>query len=129
MRRNEPLLLRVFHHLHATSPALQRIPNTEQTTFTICSPLMIPKSQFLNVLFFQKSATRLVVLHLLRQTVLKAVKFDRQSRRRAIEVQKIDSCWMLSAKFETGETIASQRAPQFLFFVGLVATKLAGGLD
>jgi hypothetical protein len=36
---------------------------------------------------------------------------------------------MLSAKFESGEAVASQRAPQFLFFVGLVATKLTGGLD
>jgi hypothetical protein len=36
---------------------------------------------------------------------------------------------MLPAKFESGETVASQRAPQFLFFAGLVTTKLAGGLD
>jgi len=90
---------------------------------------MIPKSQFLNILFFQKSATRRIELHLLRQAVLKTVQFHIQPRRRAIEIQNINSRWMLSAKFESGETVASQRAPQFLFVVGLVATKLAGGLD
>jgi hypothetical protein len=115
--------------LHTTRPALQRIPNGEQTTFTVFSPLMIPKSQFLNVLFLQKSAARLVMLHLLRQAVLKTVKLDVQPRYGAIEIQNINSRWMLSAKFESSELVASKRAPQFLFFVGLVATKLTGGLD
>ncbi len=90
---------------------------------------MVPKSQFLNALFLQKSAARFVVLHLLRQAVLKTVKLHFQPRRRAIEIQKINSRRMLPAKFESGETVASQRAPQILFFVGLVTTKLAGGLD
>jgi hypothetical protein len=108
---------------------LQRIPNGEQTTFPVFPPLMIPKSQFLNVLFLQKNAACLVMLHLLRQAVLKTVKLHVQPRRRAIVIQNINSRWMLSAKFESGEAVASQRAPQFLFFVGLVATKLTGGLD
>ena len=119
----------MFHHLHAARPALQRIPDCQQTSFTILLPLVIPKSQFLNVLFLQKSAARLVVLHLLRQTVLKTVKLHVQPRRRAIEIQKINSRRMLPAKFKSGEAMTSQRAPQFLFFAGSVPTKLAGGLD
>jgi hypothetical protein len=90
---------------------------------------VIPKSQFLNVLFLQKSAARLVMLYLLRQAGLKAVKLHVQPRCRAIEIQSINSRWMLPAEFESGEAVASQRAPQFLFFVGLVPTKLSGGLD
>ena len=86
MRRDEPLFLRIFHHLYAARPALQRIPNGEQTTFTVFPPLMIPKSQFLNVLFLQKRATRLVVLHLLQQAVLKTVKLHVQPRCRAIKI-------------------------------------------
>ncbi len=129
MRRNEPRLLRILHHLHTARPALQRIPDCQQTSFTILLPLVIPKSQFLNVLFLQKNAARLVVLHLLRQAVLKTVKLHVQPRRRAIEIQNINSRRMLPAKFESGEAVASQRAPQFLFFVSLVTTKLAGGLD
>src|ERR1035441_3409580 len=101
MRRNESLLLHIFHHLHAACPMLQRIPNGEQTTFTISLPLMIPKSQFLNVLFLQKNAACLVMLHLLRQAVLKTVKLHVQPRRRAIVIQNINSRWMLSAKFES----------------------------
>ena len=119
----------MFHHLHAARPALQRIPDCQQTSFTILLPLVIPKSQFLNALFLQKSAARVVVLHLLWQAVLKTVQLDVQPRRRAIEIQKINSRRMLPAKFESGEAVASQRAPQFLFFVGLVTPKLTGGLD
>jgi hypothetical protein len=129
MRRNEPLLLHILHHLHTTRPALQRIPNGEETTFTVFSPLMIPKSQFLNVLFLQKCAALLVVLHLLRDTVLKTVKLDVQPRCRAIEIQEVNSNRMLAAKFESREAMASQRAPELFFLIGLVTTKLAGGLD
>jgi len=90
---------------------------------------MIPKSQFLNVLFLQKSTARFVMLHLHRQAVLKTIKFDRQSGRRTIEIQNINSRWMLASEFESGEAVASQRAPELFFFVRLVATKLPGGLD
>ena len=69
------------------------------------------------------------MLHLFRHAMLKTVKLDGQSGCRTIEIQNINSRWMLSAKFESGETVASQCAPQFLFFVGLVTTKLAGGWD
>ena len=95
----------------------------------ILLPLVIPKSQFLNILFLQKGAAHFVMLHLLRQAVLITIKLHVQPRYRAIEIQNINSRRMLPAKFETGEAVASQRAPQFLFFVGLVTTKLAGGLD
>ena len=69
------------------------------------------------------------MLHLLRQAVLKTVKRDVQPRHRAIEIQNKNSRRMLPAEFESGEAVISQHAPQFLFFVGLVTTKLAGGLD
>ena len=129
VRRNKSLLLRILHNLHAACPVLQSIPNGEQTAFSVFSPLVIPKSQFFNVLFLQKCAALLVVLHLLRHTVLKTVKLHIQPGGGAVKIQNINSRWMLSVKFESGEAVASQCAPQFLFFVSLVATKLAGGLD
>jgi hypothetical protein len=90
---------------------------------------MIPKSQFLDVLLFQKCAARLVVLHLLRQAVLITIKFHIQPGGGAVKIQNINSRWMLSAKFESSEAVASQRAPELFFFVGLVAAKLACGLN
>jgi len=129
MRRNKPLLFRIFRHLHAACPALQRIPNGEQATFTVFPPLMIPKSQFLNVLFPQKSAALLVVLHLLRDTMLKTVKFHIQPGGGTVKIQNVNPLWMLASEFESGEAMASQRAPELFFFVGLVVTKLTGGLD
>jgi len=90
---------------------------------------MIPKSQFLNALFLQKRAALLVVLHLLRDTVLKTVKLHIQPGGGAVKIQNVNPLWMLASEFETGESVASQRAPELFFFVGLVATKLAGGLD
>jgi NADH:ubiquinone oxidoreductase subunit B-like Fe-S oxidoreductase len=69
------------------------------------------------------------VLHLLRHAVLKTVKLHVQSRCCAIEIQKVNSDRMLAAKFEAREAMTPQRAPKFFSLVGLVATKLAGGLD
>ena len=123
------MFLRVLHHLNTAGSTLQRIPNRQQTSFTIFPPLMIPKAKFPNVLILEERASFLVLLYLLRQAVLETVKLDGQTGRRAIEIQKVNSGRMLAAKFEPGETMASQRAPELLFFIGLVATKLAGGLD
>ena len=69
------------------------------------------------------------MLHLLRDTVLKTVKLHIQPCGGAVKIPIINPRRMLPAKFESGETVASQRSPQILFFVGLVTTELAGGLD
>ena len=36
------MILRLPHHRYTTSPTMQRIPDFEQYTFAILSPLMIP---------------------------------------------------------------------------------------
>jgi hypothetical protein len=90
---------------------------------------MIPEAQFLNVLLLQKRAAFLVMLHLFRQTVLKTIQLHIQPGVGAIEIQDVNSLRMLPAKFETGESMTPQRAPEFFFVVRLVGTKLAGGLD
>src|SRR5260221_7328224 len=90
---------------------------------------MIPESQFLDVLFLQIRAAFLVVLHLLRQTVMKTVQLHVQPGGGAVKIQNVNSARMLASEFEARETMTPQRTPKFLFLVLLVATKLAGGLD
>jgi hypothetical protein len=90
---------------------------------------VIPKAQFLNVLFLQIRTPFPVMLQLLWDTVLKTVKLHVQPGGGTVKIQNVNSMWMLPAEFEPGKTLTSQRAPELLFFVGLVATKLAGGLD
>ena len=68
---------------------------------------MIPKSQFLYVLFFQKLTALFIVLHLFRNTVLKAIKLDVQPCYRTIEIQNVDTLRMLPSKFEPGKMIIS----------------------
>jgi hypothetical protein len=90
---------------------------------------MIPKPQYFDALSHQEFFTRFILLHPFRHTVLKTVKLDVQFRVRTIKIENINSQEMLSAEFKTGKTMSSQRAPELLFLVGLVAAKLAGGLN
>lgn len=66
------------------------------------------------------------MLHLLLQAVLKTVKLHVQPGGGAVKIQNVNPAWMLAAEFESRKTMTPQRTPQFLFLVGLVATKLAG---
>ena len=58
--------------------------------------------------------------------MLKAVKFDRQFRIGAIEIQNVSTNHMLSPEFETGKASSAQCPPEFFFLVGLITTKPAG---
>ena len=82
---------------------------------------MIPKAQYLDVLSRQICLAPFIVLHLLRHAMLKTVQLDLQPRGRAIEIQSVNPQRMLATEFESGETVASQRAPKLFFLVGLVA--------
>ena len=92
----------------------------------ILPPLMIPKSQSFDVMPRQKLFSRLVKVNAFRQTVLKAVKFNRQFCIGAIEIQNVSANRVLPAKFETRETASAQCAPKLFFFVSLTAAKPAG---
>jgi len=118
----------MLYHPHASCPPLQRIPDRQQASFTICPPPVIPESQFLNVLFLQIRAALLVMLHLLRQAMLKTVKLHVQPGSGAIKIQNINPARMLASEFESRKAMAPQRAPEFLFLVCLIAAKLAGDL-
>jgi hypothetical protein len=116
----------IVHYPNAARPLLQHIPDFQQASLAILAPLMIPKPQRDNVLLFQKSFTQFIMLHSFRQTVLKAIQFDSQLCIGAIKIQNVAINDVLPAEFETGETSPAQRPPEFLFLVGLIATKLAG---
>ena len=58
--------------------------------------------------------------------MLKAIQFDRQFCIGAIEIQNVPAHRVLPAEFETGKAPSAQRAPEFLFLIGLITTKLAG---
>ena len=129
IRRHEPLTGHIFHHPHTARPALQRIPDGQQASLTLFSPLAIPETQRFDVLLRQKFFAHGIALQPLRQTVLGTVQFHRQPRRRTIEIQNVITHRMLPAKFETRKPLAAQRPPQIPFRVRLVTAKLAGSLD
>jgi hypothetical protein len=67
-----------------------------------------------------------VSLELPWKAMLKAVEFHGQFGCRTIEIENVAPGWVLAAKLESGKTPCPQRVPKFLFFHGLLATKVAG---
>lgn len=84
---------------------------------------MIPKTQFLNPFSGEKLFPLGITLLLLRQTVLKAIEFNRQLCGGTKEIEEVFSDDMLSAKLESSKTSRPQRAPQLFFFFGLFPTQ------
>jgi hypothetical protein len=61
-------------------------------------------------------------------TVLRTVQFDGQFRVGAVEIQDAIAYRVLPAEFETGKPSSSQRPPERLFVVRLMAAQFAGDL-
>ncbi len=105
------MFFHILHHLHAARPPLNGIPHCQQTAFAILPPLMIPETKSLNTLLREKFLSRRIALNCLRQTVLKAVKFDIQLGVGAIEIQNMPADRVLAAEFEAGEAAPAQCPP------------------
>ena len=87
---------------------------------------MIPEPKRFNVLLRQKSFANFITVNSSGQTVLKTIQFNGQFCIGAIEIQNMSANGVLPSEFETGEASPAQCPPELLFFVGLIAAKLAG---
>jgi hypothetical protein len=118
----------IFHYPHTAASPLNCVPDFQQTSIPIFLPLMIPKPERFDSLLRQKFFPCFIPLNSFRQTMLKPVEFDIQFRVRAVKIQNMSANRVLPSKFEAGELSPPQCTPEFFFFVGLIAPKLAGDL-
>ena len=119
------MILNFAHHCHTAGPAMQRFPNLKQNTIPILVPLVIPETEFFDTFRIQVFCPLPIVLPLLRQSMLKAIQFNGQLCRGAIEVEIVFADLVLATKFESGKASGFKRLPELLFFVGLIATQKA----
>jgi hypothetical protein len=111
LRRHKTLIFCFAFHLHATGSPVNRMPDFQQNCFPVFAPLMIPESQFFNVLAVEELPSRFVLLHLLRQAVVKSVHFNGEPRHRTVEIQDVTSQGMLPTKLESGKSAGAQGPP------------------
>src|SRR6266516_3761105 len=104
MRRYKSLLFGIRHYANASCSSLNRIPNLQQTSLAILSPLMIPEPKCFDALFHQKFFARSITFHSIRQAMLKTVEFDVQFGVGAVKIQNAIANGVLPTKFETSET-------------------------
>ena len=117
------MVLNLTHHRDTTRAAMQRVPDFKQDSFTILVPLVIPKAQFLKAMCVQKLCPIVVMLHLFRKAVLKAIQFNRQLCSGTIKVEEVATNLMLPTEFESGEATGLQGLPELFLLVGLIATQ------
>ena len=110
IRRHKLLFFSVYNLNQAGSP-LYRAPYFEQTSISIISPLMIPKSDNFNVLFCQFCRAYFVFLDFLRQTMVKTVEFNSEFCLHAIKIERVIPFGMLPTEFETRKLTTSQCTP------------------
>ena len=118
--RDVALILELPLNLHAARSTMQCIPNPQQDSLSVSSPLVVPKSQFLDPFRIQESFAREVALPLIRKAVREAVEFNRQLRLQTIRIQGKRLDWMLTAELEPCKSAGTQCPPQLLFLLGLV---------
>lgn len=121
------MVLHLAHHPGAAGALFEGVPDFEQDAVAVRVPLAVPEAELGDAFGGQDVRTGLVVLDLFGEAVLEAVEFDGQARGGAVEVQEVVADRMLAAELEPGEATGSQGAPEFAFFVGLLATQATGG--
>lgn len=102
------------------------MPDFEHDPFAIRAPLMIPKSQFVNVLAGQVLRSHCVLPHRLRPPMSKSIELNGEPCQRAVEIQGIASGRMLATKLETGKSACAQGVPHLFFLVRLFAAQTPG---
>ena len=122
----EAVILLFAHHLDAPRPPVQRFLYLQQHPFAIGVPLMIPKSQHLDVLLGEELFPFFVALDVPGEAMLRTIQLHRQPRHRAVAVENVMARRMLTTKFEAGKTACFHRAPKLLFLVRLFTSKLSG---
>jgi hypothetical protein len=122
------LLFGVLHHLNASCPTLKRVPNLNQTSVSILTPFMVPKSQAFDALFGKVFVACSIFFHEIRPTVLKTIELNRESCIGAVKIQNVLSQCVLPSKFEADKSMIAERPPKFPFFLRLLAAKIARDL-
>lgn len=126
---DEPVVRDLPHDLHTAGAPVKGAPDFQQHAFPVAPPLVIPKTQFLDVVGGDVCLACAVVPPLFRQPVLETVHFQGQAGRWTIEVEVISSERVLAAELETGKAAGPQRTPQVPLFVGLFPAKTARVAD
>ena len=109
--RHKTLVFDFALHLHAPGLPVNRLPDLQQNSIPVFAPLMIPESQFFNAMALEEQPSCLVLLHLCRQAVLKAVHFNGKTRHRTVEIQNKTPQGMLPTKLESGKSAGAQGPP------------------
>src|SRR5439155_851695 len=78
------LVVQLAHYLSATALALKCMPDLQQHALAVLMPLVIPKSQLLNVPRQKKLFSRNVMSHLVRQTMSETIQFNREAVKRML---------------------------------------------
>jgi len=87
---------------------------------------MIPEAQLLDVLACQELISRRILFLLPRQSMFKAVQFNRQPSHGTIKVKKVAAQRMLASELEPRKPAGSQRLPELRLFACLLAPQPAG---
>jgi len=117
------MVLGFSHDRNAARAAMQRLPDFQQYTRLVLTPLTIPEAEFFDALSCQKLRAFRVQLRLFRQTVLKSIEFNGQLGGGTIEVEVVVVQGLLAAKFEAGKATGFQRLPELPFFIGLLSAQ------
>jgi len=117
------MVLRFAHDDFAARTPMQRVTDFQQHSFPVSPPLMIPEPHLLDAFLDEKLLPGLVALALLRHPVLRTVQLDGELRGRTIKIEVEGARRMLTAKLKSREASSSQRAPQLLFLIRLLATQ------
>ncbi len=102
------------------------MPDFEPRGFEFTTQLMIPKAQHCDALFRQKTVSLFILGALVWKAMSATIELDRQLCDGAIEIQKVDAAWVLTAEFEFVEPMVTQQTPQAFFGVGGFLAELAG---
>jgi hypothetical protein len=111
-------------------PPLQRsdtVRNHLPNTFGILKYFVIPKAQDRNASFFQPKCTALIARRAARGTMLAAINFNREPKRRAVEIDKITPDRMLPTKADFVHLFTLQKIPKLSFRYRRVAAQAARG--
>jgi len=102
------------------------VPNLKPHGFQLATQLMIPEAQHFDALLREELISLPISGALIEKAVPAAVKFNRQLRDRAVEIEEVAAAGVLAAKFEIIEAMVAEQAPQALFGVGGFLAELTG---
>jgi hypothetical protein len=94
------------------------MPDFKPNGFEFTTHLAIPEAQRLDSLCSEKAVALFIVLPLLRKTMSPSIKFDRELRFNAKEIEEVCAARILATEFKIIEAPVAQETPETFFRVG-----------